>query len=76
MDKTETHQELAEEGLAGLERSQQFAWKRALETGTPFIIWKDGKAVDLNPATNGGQTYAEAAKPETSLVREDKPAED
>jgi len=77
MDKEQTHEMLAAAGLEGLEKSQQFAWKRALETSTPFIIWKEGKAVDLNPATNGGRSYAgvQLANPETAVVREE-PAPD
>ena len=76
MDRKARQQELEESATAGLKRAQQFAWKRALDTGTAFIIWKDGEPIDLNPATNGGISYAkEVAQVESSLVGED-PAED
>jgi hypothetical protein len=35
--------------LAALKRAAKSAWKLALQTNTPFYVWKDGKVVNLNP---------------------------
>ena len=43
--------------MEGLDVAQQSAWKRACETGTPFVVERGGEAVDLNPATNGGISH-------------------
>ena len=48
MDKDARHLKLEELATEGLRRAQAAAWKRAKETGTPFIVWRDGKVVDLN----------------------------
>jgi hypothetical protein len=33
---------------AALRRAAKNAWALAVQTGTPFIVWQDGKVVDLN----------------------------
>jgi hypothetical protein len=35
--------------LAALRRAARSAWKLALQTNTPFYVWKDGRIVNLNP---------------------------
>jgi hypothetical protein len=35
--------------LAALRRAARSAWKLAVQTNTPFYVWKDGRVVNLNP---------------------------
>ena len=35
--------------LAALRRAARSAFKLAVQTNTPFYIWKDGQIVNLNP---------------------------
>lgn len=74
MDKRTNIPGFAEEAEAALARAQEFARKRAIETGTPFIVCRDGKRVDLNVGTRSFN-YEEAPAAEPTVVREE-PEED
>ena len=69
MDKDERHLKLEELATEGLRRAQAAAWKRAKETGTPFVVWRNGKAVDLN--AKSASYDSEIAKLESLRFREE-----
>lgn len=69
MDKDARHRELEELATAGLRRAQAVAWKRAKETGTPFVVWRDGKVVDLN--ANSAPYEVEIAELESPRLHEE-----
>ena len=66
-EENERHQELLKKSLAGLRRASVAARKRSVATGTPLIVWEDGKIVDLNAAPSHDDT----AEVESMVVREE-----
>lgn len=40
---------LLRETLPAMRRAAGRAWRLAVETGTPFYVYQDGKVVNLNP---------------------------
>ncbi len=52
-DKPISTDDIAEKALAALREASEEAWNLSVATGTPFIVWQDGKVVDLNPETSG-----------------------
>lgn len=62
--------DLTEIALAALRKASEEAWNLSVATRTPFIVWKDGKVVDLNPETSGQAT---TRRPRKSTLWPKKP---
>ncbi len=52
-----TREEMTENLNIALRAAAFEAYKKARDTGTPFVVWQDGKVVEIDPQTIPFEEY-------------------